>query len=311
MYIGLIDDDLRANRKTYPNLELMKLASFHKSNRDIVEMVRDYRTYERFTKLYLRKNLMDNDMPNLFLSKARHKCEYGGYAFSNGIYIPMDKAIEESLPDVTIYDKILNIKKDYKTLLNKGLIRLETQKNIIPVNSKRSFLVYDKNITSFPNYQELLDIALLIELVEPQHFTDLAAAIQLAGEEKLRTNSIIVYDKDISIKQAIEIKEEKYRMPIYYQAFPEHYKTTSFETGCALLSAKMNDIITITRHCKYLKPYDIFTNSYLKELMRCMNDGYDPKKTLLNTKKKQYMYIAQKFPSLFKQIQQLRRYHNG
>ena len=46
MYIGLVDDDLREDYR-YPNLEIMKLSSYYKKNKDIVELVKDYRQYER------------------------------------------------------------------------------------------------------------------------------------------------------------------------------------------------------------------------------------------------------------------------
>ena len=139
----------------------------------------------RYTKIYIRKNTMDVDLPNLLLSKSRGKNEYGGLAFTNGIYIPMDSAIEKSLPDVAIYDKIKEKREKFTTYLNKGLVRLQTEDEFVITNGYRRFLVYDKQAYTFPNFQDLVKIAGNIEFVEKQYFDDFDKALWFTSIQNL------------------------------------------------------------------------------------------------------------------------------
>jgi hypothetical protein len=172
---------------SYPNLEIMKLSSFHKKNRDLVELVQDYRTYTRYSKLYLRKNKENDDLPALFLSKARDKSEYGGYAFTNGIYVPMDEAIEKSLPDVTIYDKIINDKRisdAFKRNLKRVNIRLQTAESLPDLSSSMGCLIHDKNAFQFPLFREVVERSNIINFVYPLEFDNLEEAVTHATQKK-------------------------------------------------------------------------------------------------------------------------------
>ena len=310
MYIGLIDDDLRL-KSSYPNLELMKIASFHKYNRDIVELVRDYRTYERYSKLILRKNTIDNNLPNMFLSKTRGKCEYGGYAFTNGIYIPMQEEIEKQNPDCTIYDKILKERPKFKTWLRKNLIRLETHnKPIISENNLNSFLVYDKNVYDNSNFEELVDVAKTIELVEPQCFNDFNKAVSFACIPELMVTTIINYNGEVNASMAAATKEEPFKNYIYYNIFPEQYSNVSFEAGCAILAEYISKIRSINRYNFYLKPKNIFLHNSLAQLVHYMSSPGDIKNKLQHIPSKNRDFVLQRYPTLITQIQMLRRYKN-
>ena len=85
------------------NLELMKLSAYFKKKREVV-ILSPHFTPERHQKFYLRKDYDDGNfimglenVPNL---------EYGGFAFTNGIYAPLPKEIEILHPDTSLYDNM-------------------------------------------------------------------------------------------------------------------------------------------------------------------------------------------------------------
>ena len=82
------------------NLELMKLSAYYKKKREVVVLSPSF-TPDRHQKFYLRKDYNDGNfikgletIPNL---------EYGGYAFTNGIYTPLPSEIEVMHPDTSLY----------------------------------------------------------------------------------------------------------------------------------------------------------------------------------------------------------------
>ena len=105
MYVGLIDQDLLQGKKFLPNLETMQLSTYHKQKKDIVELILDSKSMDKYDKLYLIKNKNDK----IFLSKAiadpRTTCI--GLGFTNGNFIPRPE-IDSLVADTTIYDKYIN-----------------------------------------------------------------------------------------------------------------------------------------------------------------------------------------------------------
>lgn len=78
----------------------MKLAAYYKSKREIVVLSPSF-TPERHQKFFLRKDYNDGMFP-AGLEKIPN-LDYGGYAFTNGVYVPMDRSIEIMHPDTSIY----------------------------------------------------------------------------------------------------------------------------------------------------------------------------------------------------------------
>ena len=103
MSIGLYDMDMASYTLVPFNLELMKLSAYYKKKREVV-ILSPHFTPERHQKFFLRKDFNDGNFP-LGLDKTPN-LEYGGYAFSNGIYIPMAPEIEIMRPDTSLYDNM-------------------------------------------------------------------------------------------------------------------------------------------------------------------------------------------------------------
>ena len=62
-------------------------------------------TPEPYTKFIVRKEYDDGIFPReLFLSN----CVYGGRAFNSEQYIPLDKKIEQTVPNMHIYDQYID-----------------------------------------------------------------------------------------------------------------------------------------------------------------------------------------------------------
>ena len=103
MSIGLHDLDM-ANYTYVPfNLELMKLSAYYKKKREIV-ILSPHLTPERHQKFFVRKDFDDGNFP-LGLEKIPN-IEYGGYAFTDGIYVPMAPEIEVMHPDTSLYENM-------------------------------------------------------------------------------------------------------------------------------------------------------------------------------------------------------------
>ena len=103
MSIGLYDQDMALYTLVPFNLELMKLSTYFKKKREVVVLSPHF-TPERHRKFYLRKDYDDGNfimglenVPNL---------DYGGYAFTNGMYAPLPKEIEILHPDTSLYDNM-------------------------------------------------------------------------------------------------------------------------------------------------------------------------------------------------------------
>ena len=85
------------------NLELMKISAYYKKKREVVILSPSF-TPDRHQKFFLRKDYDDGNFP-IGLEKIPN-LDYGGYAFTNGTYVPMAPEIEIMRPDTTIYENM-------------------------------------------------------------------------------------------------------------------------------------------------------------------------------------------------------------
>lgn len=145
--IGLYDWDLCTWKTPIVfNLELMKLAYYHKVHcHDVVQMTKTLNT-DLCTKLYVRKDYEDYLYPEEVT--ANPKIILDGLAVHDGLYVPMAPEIECCPADTSIYSNCINyysknqeVKRIFNTL-NKAL---------------HLRLTFDGK-TPFPNWQEQLKI---------------------------------------------------------------------------------------------------------------------------------------------------------
>ena len=105
MSIGIHDADLSTFSLVPFNLEAMKLSAFYKKKGEIV-VLSPYFTPEKNTKFIFRKDYDDGRFPNRL---TLPNVEYGGLAFSNNVYQPLDLEIEKMKPDTSLYTKAESI----------------------------------------------------------------------------------------------------------------------------------------------------------------------------------------------------------
>ena len=129
MSTGLYDVDFFKYHQVMFNLEIMKMATYFKGKREITVLSPTY-SPERYTHFYLRKDFYDGTFPAGLNNHAN--LHYGGLAFNNKIYVPLQEEIEISQPDTYVYDKHKKLflegakmhKSAYTSLLNNIHLRL-------------------------------------------------------------------------------------------------------------------------------------------------------------------------------------------
>lgn len=156
MSIGLYDIDFMTFIHVPFNLEIMKLASYFKSKKEVT-ILTSYLEPERYSQCYIRKDFNDGVFPK---PEILSKVNYGGYAFSNNKYVPLDLAIEKQYPDKSIYIKYkdlfcLNKTKEliFHELMNMEHIRISLDNKTIENKLESSIkLSNSTNILMFHDY---------------------------------------------------------------------------------------------------------------------------------------------------------------
>lgn len=106
MSIALIDQDCLSNKKDFfYDLDIMKLASYYKSKKEITKLLLNPSEYAQYTTTYFIKNRFDYKMLNQLFKDPR--IIYRGYAFSADEYEPLPDDIEKARADISIYDTYL------------------------------------------------------------------------------------------------------------------------------------------------------------------------------------------------------------
>lgn len=159
MIIGLYDADMSKYIHVPFNLELMKLSSYFKKKNNIATLVTSYEP-DKFNTFYYRKDYYDDSFPDDLLTN--NKIIYGGYAFSNNYYYPLDEEIEKCAPDTFLYSKMEDTfctsekkRQIFNNMMNAAHFRLSLnnkdvwsnfEKQLSEVTNNKIFFLHDYNI---------------------------------------------------------------------------------------------------------------------------------------------------------------------
>lgn len=154
MSIGLYDQDMMIHNLVPFNLEIMKLSAYYKKAREVVILSPTF-TPDRHQKFFLRKDYDDGIYPNNLHNISN--LEYGGYAFSNGLYVPLPEEIEIVHPDASIYanmeNKIKGTKKENKKVFQN---MMEAEHCRISLDGKTIWEDYPKQFKFLKNARNLM-----------------------------------------------------------------------------------------------------------------------------------------------------------
>lgn len=166
MSIGIEDADFNKYILVPFNLEVMKLSAYYKKRNEIVVLAPNF-VPERHRLFFYRKDYNDDQFP-LCLTRTSN-VQYGGLAFSNNKYIPLDESIEEMHPDSSIYARAeqlimktnnVNRKKIYQNMIEAEHCRLSLDGKTIWQNfekqfyflpSARNLMIHDYDLANIKN----------------------------------------------------------------------------------------------------------------------------------------------------------------
>lgn len=141
--IAVYDYDFFRYENVIPNLECAKLVTYYRNHNDIA-LLAPVLAPARYTKFIVRKEYDDGIYPReLFLPN----CEYGGRAFVANKYKPLPDAIENTIPDMHIYDRYIDHfgrkaseLTQIKRILNCAHMRLAPDsENLLPFESFKKY----------------------------------------------------------------------------------------------------------------------------------------------------------------------------
>ena len=169
MSVGLFDLDMKTYTQVPINLEIAKLSSYYKGKREIVAMSPSFQP-SKFSKFIIRKDYEDGIYPRNLLNFEN--IEYGGYAFSNGVYAPLPRDIEIQKPDFSVYERYREkfsttkeFETAFETMSNAQHLRLsldgktiwnEFSKQLWSVDDTTMFFFHDKDLNQIDGAFELI-----------------------------------------------------------------------------------------------------------------------------------------------------------
>ena len=103
MRVGIVDADLlERSRHRFPNLAVMKLSAWHKSQGDDVELLDDWMGVLDKDLSYVSKVFTDTDVPVWVESAPNVVCGGTGFFYDRAEPLPHD--VEHMMPDYRVYD---------------------------------------------------------------------------------------------------------------------------------------------------------------------------------------------------------------
>lgn len=304
MDIGLLDQDaLFSPDSFHPNLEIMKLSTYYKKSKNFVSLILDPSKIERYNKVILRKDISDGDyLSNLFFEE---KCEYGGLAFTNDIYVPLPEEIENTVPDISIYNsyfkRILTGKKSFDNMSKEyqkcSFIRLSSDGKTCNLDSSKGIIsghgageniwIYDKNIFNISDSLETATSFLqgkrqLLKFVYPQYSSNFEDIARWCATNQIVASAPLIYDKVILNKEFKEIcdRSNEFRVkPIILicndknETYTENFLRTDFRNSLNRIIYTMTEKAKIRFECKQ-EPKDKSFKMLYRNLILWSNGGF-------------------------------------
>ena len=237
--IGLLDYDWETSTSTtslIPNLEIMKLASYYRSENQFCRLMSlDETDFSHYDKIYFfSEYAKDIQIPPAFLRAPN--IIYGGTNFTNGEYIPFQNSIIDfSLPRTSIYKESLKQKyndgiktKVIEHALDDTYYRMYAGEEKLPIPvvlpRKRVFL-YDKEFF-YDDWQEIIDDVIARRPASIQRIHPIACKT-LTQYFAVRENPKIARSNDIILDLDIPLDEVHYMLKNYKNKFLADITRTS------------------------------------------------------------------------------------
>ena len=243
MSIGLFDADFFRYHQTIFNLEIMKMATYYKKKKEITVMSPSF-SPERYSQFFYRKDFNDGDFPrNLNQYK---NLSYGGLAFSNNIYTPMEEDIERCIPDTSLYNRYEDLfiegstsnKTFFCSLQNGVHLRLsldgktvwkDFERQIHPATKGRIFFLHDYNLNAIPSAAEYVQ-----QIIKKYQLTD-------KGRTSLCVKFPIICSDPVSFKEWANFSFSSVNFKLEYNGFLED---EDLVTAAALINESQSKNIT-------------------------------------------------------------------
>lgn len=210
--IGLIDLDFQLTpgiQLRPPNIEIMKLASYYKTEEckfcRLVSL--NEANIDGYSDIYLFSEFNHyTEIPANILQIPQ--LQFGGTAFTNQEYVPFNNSIIDTMiPRTFIYKEFLQRKyndgaktKDVAHILDDSYYRITDGKQILPIppiKRGKRFFIYDRNIF-VPDWQKILNDIVehspsAVLFIHPQYCKTLDDYFYLRNATRIsRTNTIIL-----------------------------------------------------------------------------------------------------------------------
>lgn len=173
---GIYDYDFFHYENVIPNLECAKLITYYRTHNEIATLTPTFNPAP-YTQFLIRKEYDDGIYPK---SLFEDNCVYGGRAFNPRKYKPLAQDIENTIPDMSIYERYSDYfgkkgpeKTLFKRVLNCAHIRLASDSQTIAPMSllKKNF---EQKVTGiiFHDYDlaSLDALPIIKELQNQRHF---------------------------------------------------------------------------------------------------------------------------------------------
>jgi hypothetical protein len=110
----IVAEIIGKKKHRFPNLACMKIAAYHKSKGDNVELLLYYEEVEKYDKVYISKVFTDTPFPEYVLNLPN--VQYGGTGFYFDKAQPLPYEIEHIMPDYHLYDKYVEYALENKKM---------------------------------------------------------------------------------------------------------------------------------------------------------------------------------------------------